>query len=129
MHLPCLSLNTVCDSHLHYVGQQSLEDLVLPVAQEAVCVQRVLLAIQTQLHHVVFVLYFLLSRECYLGGCSAKIKRSHGGSAGAEPAPHEAVLNKNIKNNFMFFYLHISTRSLIQVFDIQSFQSYTIIKT
>lgn len=57
--------------YLHYMRQQSLEDLVLSVAQEAVCVQRVFLPIKMQLHHVVFVFYFLLSSKCYLGGCPA----------------------------------------------------------
>lgn len=94
-----LEKNGVCDSHLHNVGQQSLEGLVLPVAQEAVCVQGVVLAIQTQLHHVVFVLYFLLSRKCYLGGCSAEIKRSHCGSAGAQPVPHKTILQRNDRGN------------------------------
>lgn len=52
--------------YLHYMSQQSLEGLVLPVAQEAVCVQRVLLAIKMQLYHVLFVLHFLLSHKRYL---------------------------------------------------------------
>lgn len=85
--------------YLQYMSQQSLEDLVLPVAQEAVCVQRVLMAIKTQLYLVMFILNFLLSGKCYLGGCPAEIKRSHCGPAGAEPAPHETILQRNNKGN------------------------------
>ncbi len=85
--------------YLHYMSQQSLEDLVLSVAQEAVCVQGVLLAVKAQLHHVTFVLYFLLSGESYLGGRPAEIKRPHCGPAGAEPVPHETILRRNNKRN------------------------------
>ncbi len=81
----------------HYMSQQPLEDLVLPVAQVAVCVQRVLLAVKMQLYHVVFVLYFLLSRKGYLGGCPTEIKRSHCGPARAEPVPHKTILQRSKK--------------------------------
>lgn len=79
------------------MSQQSLEDLVPPVAQEAVCVQGVLLAVKAQLHHVVFVLYFVLSGECDLGRRPAEIERSNCRPAGAEPVPHETVLRRNDK--------------------------------
>lgn len=90
---------SVCGTlhYLHYMSQQSLEDLVLPVAQEAVCVQGVLLAVKVQLHQVAFVLYFLLSGECYLGGRPAEIKRSQCGPVWAEPASHETILRSNNK--------------------------------
>lgn len=81
------------------MNQQPLEDLVLAIAQEAVCVQRVLLAIKMQLYHVVCVLYFLLSGKCYLGGRPAEIKCSHRGPAGAEPVPHKTILQRNNKGN------------------------------
>lgn len=84
------------------MSHQSLEDLVLPVTQEAVCVQRVLLAIKTQLYHVVLVLYFLLSSKCYLGGRPAEIKRSHCGSAGAEPVAHKTILQRNNRKQNLF---------------------------
>lgn len=76
------------------MSQQSLEDLVLTVAQEAVCVQRVLLAVQTKLHCVVFILDFIVSHKGYLGGCPAEIQCSHRGSARAQPAPHKAILKR-----------------------------------
>ena len=85
---------------LHYrhdMSQQPLEDLVPPVAQEAVCVQRVLLAVKTQLHHVVFVLYFIPSGKCDLGRRPAEIERSNCGSAGAEPVPHKTILRRHDK--------------------------------
>ena len=78
--------------YLDYMSQQSLEDLVLAVAQEAVCVQRVLAAVQMQLYHVVFVLYVLLSHKRDLRGRPAEVKRSNCGSAGAEPLPHKTIL-------------------------------------
>lgn len=80
---------------LHYlqdVSHESLEELVPAVAQEAVCVQRVIMAIKTQLLQILFVLHFILSLKCDLSGRSAEIKRPHRGSAGAQPAPHETIL-------------------------------------
>lgn len=100
-----LHAQTTCHIHLHYVSQQSLEDLVPSIAQEAVCVQRVLLVIKTQLHHVLFVLHFRLSRECYLGGRPAEIQRSHCGSARAKPVAHETILEKKIKGKQNQFLL------------------------
>lgn len=78
--------------YLQYMSQQSLEDLVLPVAEEAVCVQRVLMSIKKQLCYVMFILNFLLSRKCYLGRRPAEIERPHRGPARAEPVPHETIL-------------------------------------
>lgn len=78
--------------YLYNFSQQSLEDLAVPVAQEAVCVQRVLLAIKSELHQVKFVLYWLPSSKGYLCGCPAKIQRSHGRSARAEPMSHKTIL-------------------------------------
>lgn len=78
--------------YLQDVSQQPEQDLVLAVAQEAVCVQRVLVAVETQLHHVALVFYFLLGGKRYLRGRPPEIKRTHRGPAGAEPVAHEAIL-------------------------------------
>lgn len=96
--------------YLHHMGQQFLEDLVLPVAEEAVCVQRVLLAIQTQFYQVLLVLYFLLGCKCYLGGRPTEIEGSHCGSARAEPVPHETILvrNREQKQKIIFFLCSLS---------------------
>lgn len=77
------------------MSQQSLEGLVLPIAQEAVCVQRVLMAIKAQLHHVSSILNFLPSHKRYLCGCAAEVERSHRGPVRAEPVPHETILQRN----------------------------------
>lgn len=76
------------------MGQQSLEDLVLAIAEEAVRVQGVVLAIQTKLQCVSHILHFLLSHERYLGGCTAEIESSHCRSARAQPAAHKTILQQ-----------------------------------
>ena len=82
---------------LHYLNdlsQQSLEELILPIAQEAVCVQRVFLTIKSQLHHVTFIFYWFLSSKCYLRGRPTKIQGSHCRSVGTEPVPHKTILQR-----------------------------------
>lgn len=80
--------------YLQHMSQQFLEGLVLPIAQEAVCVQRVLMAIKAQLHYVPHILNFLLSHKRYLGRRTAEVKRSHRGPVWAEPVPHKTILQK-----------------------------------
>lgn len=77
------------------MSQQSCKHLALAIAQETVCVHRVLVTIETQLYHVSGVLNLIPSLKCDLGGCAPKIKRSHCGSAGAEPASHKTILQIN----------------------------------
>lgn len=83
--------------YLDYVGQYFLESLVPAVAQEAVRVQRVVVAVETQLHQVLFVLHLLWSGECDLGGGPAEVQRSHCGFARPQPVTHEAILPEDHK--------------------------------
>lgn len=85
--------------YLHYMSQQSHEELVLPIAQEAVCVQGILMTIKAQLHQIISVLDFFLSSKCYLRGRAAQIESSHCRSAGAEPVPLKAILQRNSHKN------------------------------
>lgn len=85
--------------YLHYMSQQCHEELVLPIAQEAVCVQSILMTIKAQLHQIVFVLNFFLSSKCYLSGRATQIESSHCRSAGAEPVPLKAILQRNSHKN------------------------------
>lgn len=78
--------------YLDYVGQNFLQSLVPAVAQEAVRVQRVVVAVEAQLHQVVFVLHLLRSGECDLGGGPAEVQRSHCGFARTQPVSHKAIL-------------------------------------
>lgn len=77
------------------MSQQSCQNLALAIAQEAVCVHRVLVTIETQPYHVSVFLNFILSLKCDLGGRPAEIKRSHCGPAGAKPASHKTILQIN----------------------------------
>lgn len=79
------------------MSQQSLKNLALAIAQEAVCVNRVLITVEMQSYHVSDVLNLILSLKCDLGGCSTEIQSSHCGPAGAKPAPHKTVLQINNK--------------------------------
>lgn len=83
--------------YLDYVGQQFLQSLVPAVAQEAVCVQRVVVAVETQLHQVAFVLHLLRSGEGDLGGSPAEVQRSHCGFARSQPVSHKAILPEDSK--------------------------------
>jgi len=78
--------------YLDEVSQQLLERLVASVAQEAVRVQGVVAAVQTQLHDVALVLHPLLRHERDLRRGSAQIERPDRGSVGGQPAAHETVL-------------------------------------
>lgn len=87
--------------YLDYVGQYFLQSLVPAVAQEAVCVQRVVVAVETKLHQVVLVLHLLRSGECDLGGGPAEVQRSHGGFARTQPVTHKAILPENHKTTII----------------------------
>lgn len=77
------------------MSQQPCKHLALAIAQETVCVHRVLVTIETQPYHVSGVLNLIPSLKCDLGGCSPEIKRSHCGPAGAKPASHKTILQIN----------------------------------
>lgn len=55
------------------MSQQSLKNLALAVAEEAVCVHRVVVTIEMQLYHVSAILNLILRFKCDLGGRAAKI--------------------------------------------------------
>lgn len=77
------------------MSQQSCKKLSLAIAQETVCVHRVVVTIETQPHHVRGVLNLIQSLKCDLGGRPPEIKRSHCGPAGAKPASHKTILQIN----------------------------------
>ena len=83
------------------VCQYSPQHLVASVAEEAVCVQRVLLPVQTQTHPVPLVLQLFLRHKRDLGGSPTEIQRSHRGSARAQPAAHKTILQvpKRVKQS------------------------------
>lgn len=77
------------------MSQQSCKNLSLAIAQETVCVHRVVVTIETQPYHVRGILNLIQSLKCDLGGRPPEIKRSHCGPAGVKPASHKTILQIN----------------------------------
>lgn len=78
--------------YLQQDSQQPAQHLVLAEAQEAVCVEPVVLAIQTQGHAVLLVLHRVPGQEGDLGGGPPEIQSPHCPPAGAQPVAHKAIL-------------------------------------
>lgn len=53
------------------VSQEPVQKFIFSVAQVAVCVQRIVLAVETQSHAVLQILLFLPGDVCDLGGRSS----------------------------------------------------------
>lgn len=74
------------------VGQKAAQNLSFPVAQVAVCVQRIVLAIETQSHAGPQVLHFLLAEKRDLSGRSTQVQRTNSRPAWVQPPPYKVIL-------------------------------------
>ena len=76
--------------------EDPLEHLVAAVAEEAVGVEGVVLAVQTETGPALSLVHRLLCGKSDLCGRSAKVQRSHCASARSQPVSRQTILGRGM---------------------------------